>query len=1223
MGAHFRHFLILFSALVLLLSIELCVYPSAVVFYLDDLGGLKAVMHPDVSDPVSAVAALAQPIVDPATGKQLSSAIPQGNKVLDLRVEGETTIVDFSKEVTAGITEEKLGIIFKQVNFTLRQFGLDKDVKIMAEGKLLSDYLPPAPTITPRLKEATPSSAPSIPPLVGGLAGKSITISPGHGIYWNGSGWYTQRPVYCSPLNEEDFHNLEMCQYLERYLLNDGATVRMVRCTNKNYGNHPTTGNPWWKMAACYWLQHIGYPCSVYGSYSGCTLGSGSSESSDDIRSRPLASDYDNSDIYVSLHTNGYAGDCYSGCPTGTETYYDASTEHAPWGAVSQTLATYINNNIMSAIQQNVDSQWTCHGACVKNSNGAYGEIRIPDRAATLTELAFHDSCNYDAVYLRDNFFRSAAMWGMYKGICQYFGTNPTWDFYSCELVSEDIPTTMEAGRQYTVHITFRNKGVLWTEARQIRLGAVGDSDPFTTQTRHIISGEVGPNETYTFTFVLTAPNSGNTYLTDWRMVRDGYTWFGPTVSKQILVIGEPDTQAPSVPANLVAEAVSTSQIELTWSASTDNVGVTGYKVFRNGSQIATTTQISYTDTGLAGNTTYTYTVSAYDAIGNESAQSAPSAAITHVVVFQDGFPNLNAWSPDVVADGSTRGVSLYTDEHHGTYSGSGAALTQPGSNSNQGCLSYRALQDTFSCGAFDCWFYDVGGTDNSNQGIHVRGYNGNTIVFSAYLGTYPTSPGSVMKYSGGVFDGSSWSWAPQLASRSIAWHNLKIVVGPTQIKYYIDGVKKGSLPRPANADTFGFTRVNIGREYNVVTESLFDDAQFTVSPPLPPIPGTPVALSTSSIRWNFTDVSNNESGFRLHDASHAVKGNAGRNASYIDETGLAPNTLYTRHFHARNGSVEGPGTSTVYTYTLSVPPSTSNVICDKATNTWYSTPSFTFTAVGGFGAGKVQYYRFAWNKNSTHTWTGVEPQWNYGDLTLTASEPGSWYLHIKGYNGANVENGTLDLGPFKYAPTVSTISDAKALPNDTPVSLANKVVTGNFGSFFYIQENGTPGSDQSAGIRVDGSGPAVGTLVTVSGVIKLQDGERRIAEANVIPGSAGIVPDAPFMINRCVGGGSLNTWTPGLPGRWDIHNIGLLIKTSGIISFVGSGFVYINDGSVQNDGTGHSGLRVETTNLTGPFNSGDYMIIRGVSSTMVDGGVLIPVVRPRNDGDKTIYSLP
>jgi chitodextrinase len=82
------------------------------------------------------------------------------------------------------------------------------------------------------------------------------------------------------------------------------------------------------------------------------------------------------------------------------------------------------------------------------------------------------------------------------------------------------------------------------------------------------------------------------------------------------------DTAPPSSPANLSAMVVSSSQINLTWSASTDNVGVAGYRVYRNGTQVGTTAAASYNDTGLAASTTFTYTVAAYDASGNVSAQS-------------------------------------------------------------------------------------------------------------------------------------------------------------------------------------------------------------------------------------------------------------------------------------------------------------------------------------------------------------------------------------------------------------------------------------------------------------------------------------------------------------------------------------------------------------------------------------------------------------------------
>ena len=92
---------------------------------------------------------------------------------------------------------------------------------------------------------------------------------------------------------------------------------------------------------------------------------------------------------------------------------------------------------------------------------------------------------------------------------------------------------------------------------------------------------------------------------------------------------GGGDTTPPSTPTNLAASAISSSQINLTWTASTDNVGVTGYKIFRGGTQVGTSATNSYSDTGLSASTAYSYTVSAYDAAGNNSAQSSSASATT------------------------------------------------------------------------------------------------------------------------------------------------------------------------------------------------------------------------------------------------------------------------------------------------------------------------------------------------------------------------------------------------------------------------------------------------------------------------------------------------------------------------------------------------------------------------------------------------------------------
>jgi fibronectin type 3 domain-containing protein len=93
------------------------------------------------------------------------------------------------------------------------------------------------------------------------------------------------------------------------------------------------------------------------------------------------------------------------------------------------------------------------------------------------------------------------------------------------------------------------------------------------------------------------------------------------------------DTTAPSTPTNLSASAISSSQINLSWTVSTDNVGVTGYKIYRGGVQIATSTLNSFSNTGLIASTAYTYTVAAYDAAANTSSQSTPASATTQGIV--------------------------------------------------------------------------------------------------------------------------------------------------------------------------------------------------------------------------------------------------------------------------------------------------------------------------------------------------------------------------------------------------------------------------------------------------------------------------------------------------------------------------------------------------------------------------------------------------------------
>src|SRR6059058_2343390 len=133
----------------------------------------------------------------------------------------------------------------------------------------------------------------------------------------------------------------------------------------------------------------------------------------------------------------------------------------------------------------------------------------------------------------------------------------------------------------------------------------------------------------YSVSWNTTSTNNGSHTLTAVATDVLGVRWNSDPVTVTVSNGPPPDTTPPSVPTGLRATAVSSSQINLSWAASSDNVGVSGYRVFRNGAQIATTSATSFPNTGLSPSTTYSYTVAAFDAAGNLSAQSSSASATT------------------------------------------------------------------------------------------------------------------------------------------------------------------------------------------------------------------------------------------------------------------------------------------------------------------------------------------------------------------------------------------------------------------------------------------------------------------------------------------------------------------------------------------------------------------------------------------------------------------
>jgi chitodextrinase len=113
-------------------------------------------------------------------------------------------------------------------------------------------------------------------------------------------------------------------------------------------------------------------------------------------------------------------------------------------------------------------------------------------------------------------------------------------------------------------------------------------------------------NPAATTTYTLTASNAAGS----------------STATAAVTVSSAPDTTPPSTPTLVSASAKNANEVDITWTASTDNVTIAGYQILRNGSALGTVpgTSLIYADTTVSANTAYSYSVKAYDAAGNYSA---------------------------------------------------------------------------------------------------------------------------------------------------------------------------------------------------------------------------------------------------------------------------------------------------------------------------------------------------------------------------------------------------------------------------------------------------------------------------------------------------------------------------------------------------------------------------------------------------------------------------
>ena len=181
-------------------------------------------------------------------------------------------------------------------------------------------------------------------------------------------------------------------------------------------------------------------------------------------------------------------------------------------------------------------------------------------------------------------------------------------------------------------------------------------------------------------TDVSTQPGSTNTYtVTATDAAGNTSAASGSASATTPAYVPPADTTAPSTPAGVVATAKSSGEIDLSWTSSTDNVAVAGYRVYRDGAVIATVGSNSWFDTGLTAGSAQTYTVIAFDAAGNASAISGSASATTT--------------PPDAVAPSTPSSVAVTSSAPNI------ATVTWTASTDNVGVTSYTVLRNGTAVG--------------------------------------------------------------------------------------------------------------------------------------------------------------------------------------------------------------------------------------------------------------------------------------------------------------------------------------------------------------------------------------------------------------------------------------------------------------------------------------------------------------------------------------------
>jgi trimeric autotransporter adhesin len=236
----------------------------------------------------------------------------------------------------------------------------------------------------------------------------------------------------------------------------------------------------------------------------------------------------------------------------------------------------------------------------------------------------------------------------------------------------------------------------------------------------------------------LSGLTAGTAYEVQVRSLCAGGTTSAFSSSVNFTTTATTDTTAPTVPTSLAASGTTTTTTNLSWTAASDNVGVTGYDVYRGTTLLGTTTSTTYSVTGLTAATTYSFSVRAKDAAGNVSASSSAvsvttaSSSVTYCA--SKGNSTADEWIDYVALNGMTNATGA--NAGYGNFTNTKIAPLPFGSNTITISAGFASSSYTEH---WAIWIdYNKNGTFESTEKV-VSGSSASSANLTATF-TVPTS---------------------------------------------------------------------------------------------------------------------------------------------------------------------------------------------------------------------------------------------------------------------------------------------------------------------------------------------------------------------------------------------------------------------------------------------------------------------------------------------------